>query len=638
MLIDKTTIKPGESLNGFLLRVAERNGMAQIKQLLAPFNIKPRISYSEEQVARIAAELEWDVEELLRVNPRYGATVPRFNARFMPARRTALCPHCLKEADHLQTAWDNVLITACTKHKNLLVDRCPNCLQHLTHERVCVRYCDCGQDLAQIKTEQADPYLVAISAKLLGQQVPELEYLPEGLRQQTPEDLDGFLWYLHCYSDIISTKQVMSRPYPSTTADAVRIMLSSIKPILEDWPQGFYRLLKNLEEKAEGDSAGISKQLGHWYRMLFTKYGSESFQWIHDAFARYVTEHFAGTLNARTSRIPRGLSQIKGWVSVSEAKIMLGVQGQRIRVALDNGDIEGIVRTHGPDRDYCFVRRADIERIKHARSAYWTGREVCRQLAITKTQLQRLVEAGAFSRYEADQRPPLVEADYLSTEVQGFMQKLEDSLESKLLKPENRKSLSDILVSRAANAQQVLRVYQAVVRGELKPRDIIQEKTGLARFIFDADEINEVNAVDLGGTTLTMTQVCEITGWKADAVVQWVRAGLLPARHVPNGASKATLIRVDALVRFMQQYLVLAGVASAGGSKSKYLIQALEAAGCTPVSFRNEKDVRFAVLLPYQELSTALKSLRPLNDGADSRTGVHNQLQSPVPQDQATAM
>lgn len=606
MLIANINLKAGESINGYFLRVAEANGMAHIRHFLAPFNIKPRVSYGKEQLVRMAAELSLNADDLVRANPTMGAMIPSKNARFIPVGRSAVCPHCLAEEGFLRAAWDNVLVTSCVKHGNLLVDRCPACEMPLTLERASVGFCDCGQHLSKIKTTQADPFLVALSAKLQGVTAEELEMLPLGMREQQPDELDGFLWYLHCYADESNATDSMTRPYPVETNDAVRMMLGNIKAVLTNWPDGFHRLMTALESKSDGDSAGLSKQLGHWYRMLYTKYGTDHFQWMHDAFAQYVTEHFAGTLNDRTSRIPRGLTQIKGWISIAEAKNILGVQSQRIRVALDAGSLEGVVRSSGAQRDFCFIKRAEIECIKAARESYWSAREVQRRLEITKTQMERLIEAGAFNRHAENQRPPLVDDEFLGSEVQAFMSTLESRVMNRPLDPARSRHLGDVVVTRAANAQQVLQIYQSVVRGELKPCSINPEVMGLHRFVFDADEIDEICSVNLGGTTITMTQLCEISGWKADVVAQWVRSSHLKAKHVPNGAKKATLIRIDDLIKFMQSFVVMADVASAAGTSSRHLDRNLSSKGASTISFENSDGVRFGLLLPMPELSKAI--------------------------------
>ena len=327
-------------------------------------------------------------------------------------------------------------------------------------------------------------------------------------------------------------------------------------------------------------------------------------------------QHFAGTLNDRTTRVPRGLTQIKGWVAIAEAAHMLKIQGQRLRVALDSNRIQGEVRSSGAQRDFCFIRQSEIDRIKTERSNYCSGRDVQRRLDITKIQLIRLVEAGAFHRYDEEQRPPLVDFDYLESEVIAFLDSLEKFYEFRAIEPSHRKNMSDVVVTRASNAQQVLLVYQHIVKGNLRARAIDTNGKGLNRFIFDADEINEVCAVDLGGTTLTMTQVCEITGWKSEVLSQWIKAGLLTAKYIPNGATKATLIRMDDLIRFMQNHLVLADVASAGKTKSSFLIKSLESRDCPVMSFKNDAGVRFGVLMRHADLANVIRKSTAANECA----------------------
>lgn len=611
MLIDQSPIEAGESINGYFLRLAEANGMLHMRFLLHPHAIRLRVSYGAEQLERLASIYGLDSAGLLGANPLAGADEPIRNARFMPINRSAVCPHCLREGSVLRLAWSNVLVTSCTRHRVLLEDRCSNCETPLTWNRSSARFCDCGQDLAYLPTRAAPSFHVALSAKLLGEDLPELSLLPQGMRDQPAANLDDFLWYLHCYADKPDSIATMRRPYPALREDVDKIIESTLEPVLRHWPHGFHDLLHRLDQASDQDSAGLSKQFGHWYRMLFNKFGGAGFAWVHEAFGRYVTQHLPVTLNDRTSRIPRGLAKIKSMVSVAEARAILGVQSQRLMAELDAGRIKGHLREGSTERTFGFIPRTEIDQILQARTEYMSAREVMRRLGVTKTQLERLVEAGAFHRYVDGELPALIDGPYKATEVDHFMEMLRTQVKKGApLPPERRQTLGSVVVTRASNAQEVLRVYKAVVRGELCPAMMDLDVAGLDRFVFDAQEIDALGAVDRGGSTLTLTQVCEITGWKPEVVAKWVQAGLLSATQVPNGAKKSTLIRIDDLVRFQQRFLVFADLAAASGGMSRYLLEGFERSGGVPLAFDNGSGVRYGMLAPYEEIAKVLKQLR----------------------------
>ncbi len=630
MIIDRTPIHEGEALNGYFLRSAQANAHLGLSGLLGMSRVSHRVAYPHDQLRRLADQLGWELSALCKANPAFGHEDPRLNARFMPGRRQAFCPHCLADdraqgaegADGLmRLAWNNVFVTACTRHRVRLVDHCSQCEAPVSYLRTRLQACDCGQELHRIPAEAAGAFELAIAAKLTGEHLPECDLLPAGLREQAPDGLDRFLWFMHCHADRSGRVKVMKRAGVMNTAQAVAVLTATIEPLLTDWPRGFARFLEVIERAEDHNSAGLSKQLGSWYRRFVGEFNGPAYQWIHDEFAAHVSRHFAVTLNARTRHIPSGLIQIQGWTSVGEAARGLGVRAERVRAALDAGRITGTVRTAGESRDHCFVRTDEVERIRQARARHVTAQQVCLTLGVTRAQLDRLVQAGGFKKYAPDERPALVDDPFLLDEVAGFEQAVVGRLLPVDLPPNRQRRLADFAVTRSMRADEVHEVYQAIVRGDLRPRGLADQRPGLGCLVFDGDEVRALCAREAqDGLTLTLSQACEMTGWKPEVVTQWVKAGLLPARWVANGASRTTLIRVEDLVRFQCTHLVLSDVAAASGKLSRYLHEGLKAMGCPARSFKNAAGASFGLVVPYADLGPGLLTCRSGGLRADSDT------------------
>lgn len=63
------------------------------------------------------------------------------------------CPDCLNEANYHRKIWDLIFVTACSFHKKLLVDTCPNCENKIHWNRNKVGLCNCGFELKYADAE-----------------------------------------------------------------------------------------------------------------------------------------------------------------------------------------------------------------------------------------------------------------------------------------------------------------------------------------------------------------------------------------------------------------------------------------------------------------------------------------------------
>lgn len=331
----------------------------------------------------------------------------------------------------------------------------------------------------------------------------------------------------------------------------ISFLEANLAPVLANWPQGIQQLLTRIDAASPNHSAGVSKQLGNWYRGLHRSFGQDRFQWLHDQVAQFVAEHLVLTINDRVSRIPSSFGQIKGWLSVVEAAHVIGVAPERLRQALRDGEVEGEVRRGGSDRDFRFIRREVVEALRHHRARYVDARRAMTILDVTKTQLRRLVDAGGGVSHDASDRPSLVDAPYLNEELVALM----DAIGSRHQPWQSGRHglpvvLGDIKAVRGRVEDYVLRAYRAILRGDVVPREIRDSATGLNRFVFDEDEINFVALPSPHDGRMTLTQLCDMTGWKHESIAKWVVNGFLMAERIPNGSTMTTLIRFDDLVHF----------------------------------------------------------------------------------------
>lgn len=158
----------GESLNGFVHRLAERNG-AKPRALLSFMGRRPfpvRLGYGT-VLADLAALSGREPEELQAmagtISPLRAGHDASFNARVFLGQvvsglqvrswRRAVCPACLAEERHHRASWELVFVQACAVHRCGLVTACPSCSVPLDWNTSELAKCSCGRALDALPSE-----------------------------------------------------------------------------------------------------------------------------------------------------------------------------------------------------------------------------------------------------------------------------------------------------------------------------------------------------------------------------------------------------------------------------------------------------------------------------------------------------
>lgn len=179
-LLLRSAIQEGESLKGYLMRLALLNGYRNLGWLLHSADVPPaaldRGTISLDGLAamtgRDVCELEaiyWPASVIHRHRPsqhRLGhTTIPSW---LLNVRRPRVCPRCIRESRPMQRAWEIAWTTSCPRHGNYLVSQCSRCRKPLSWNRPWLHRCDCGFGLPALPVRKAPPAEIALSA-LLGE-------------------------------------------------------------------------------------------------------------------------------------------------------------------------------------------------------------------------------------------------------------------------------------------------------------------------------------------------------------------------------------------------------------------------------------------------------------------------------------
>ena len=151
---------PGESLNGFVRRLAERNGITprELMSFEKRADVFP-VSTTDDVIEglRILSDREFDVLSRMAARPsgigrldQYeslahevcGQPISSLHGR---QRLRAVCPACFAQGEpYHRLAWEYLFVGACHVHRCELLVQCPGCSEVLNWNRTHLAVCQCG--------------------------------------------------------------------------------------------------------------------------------------------------------------------------------------------------------------------------------------------------------------------------------------------------------------------------------------------------------------------------------------------------------------------------------------------------------------------------------------------------------------
>lgn len=171
--------RTNESFNGFLLRLATENRYAGIDEVLCvartvgahiPSNLID-IRCDAAALAELGRLSSGNPDNLLRYRAKDLAKEAiyfhdcRIDRDALLARRSQVCPACLRESGYADAGWDLACVTACSKHHSLLLDACPSCAAPIAWNRPHLFRCgNCAYDLRSAADRTADEHTLWTSS------------------------------------------------------------------------------------------------------------------------------------------------------------------------------------------------------------------------------------------------------------------------------------------------------------------------------------------------------------------------------------------------------------------------------------------------------------------------------------------
>ncbi len=246
-----------------------------------------------------------------------GVTLPLLDTGSLQKRlraesRGAFCPRCLAEAAYHRLLWVPVAVSACLRHRSLLVHRCGRCGAPPTVRDIVATTCRaCGADLTTCSSVSVEGDALGLFAQqvmqswLLSEPLPRdsafpLPDLPAKVAYRIVDGLRllvqgaGASWpYLHRSP---RGAEDVAPGFFLTPAQSYSVYATALKALLH-WPRGFHEFLDAYTARDAGDggqnSGGLAPKLGTFYSAwVGRRWRHEAFDFLQEAFDQYLLDRY----------------------------------------------------------------------------------------------------------------------------------------------------------------------------------------------------------------------------------------------------------------------------------------------------------------------------------------------------------
>jgi hypothetical protein len=372
--------KADESLMGYIIRLTEQNGYSSSSWIILSAGLTSKINRfclfvcgPPESFRDLASYTGTTTSELSSAtydyHTFYGFPVPASSIRFGDPK---VCPACLSESLYCRRIWDLCAVTVCSRHKCLLMDQCPNCMEPISWLRNRVSVCRCEFDW-----REAEVRPVATSEMALTCHVHDLCGLPVDasiFRSQFHQSpfmnlmLGNLLLVLFFLAGLYKGVSISTGRHllPRGRNSDFHALLTNTYSVFEDWPNNFYQFLRWWSERQRKVplirnrlKSTLYRDFGKFYIGLYSVLADRQFDFLRDAFLDYLLGEWDGGDLPSAQKQNTGKHLTDKYVLKSDAVRLLSSDKRQVTLLIKTGRLTTEVRSKGMKR-LIFVDVADI--------------------------------------------------------------------------------------------------------------------------------------------------------------------------------------------------------------------------------------------------------------------------------------
>jgi len=619
--------KHGESLHGYLVRMAERNVFESPSWFLSMCGEKFISARTDRVIPKLARVLRRSVPELrslgLFPEPKAGPLGVRFlssaiHGPLVDQTRSKICPLCLAEDPYLRLLWELRPLTCCPHHGARLVWQCPACREPLRYKRAKVYECTCGQDLREIAPDAADSSELCLS-RLLEAKATGAELASDGchpdVRRLSLNDLSRLVAFLGCYSggNRIEKRAVIYQRGPSEWS---KVALAGAQ-VLHGWPQCFKGYLDDLRHRHEkGESqTRLTGAFSRFYRHATLFFDAPQYEFFLREFAEYINTFWPhGKIRSRNTRLRHLIVDDRRRIHGSEAMKMLGVSRDQLIEMIENGKLTGTVARSGR-RVWIFVEAESLERFKSMRVARLSLKQARRRLSVSMRVAAAMADAGLLEELFGTRRRGRIR--YVSEEsVQKIIGAFVGSRSARVPRASDPISLGWAMQFVPGGVVWVPKLVKAVVAGRVRPLAETFPGAGLCAFGFERRSLMALTAEARRDAEqpLALYEAARIFGVRDEIMYLLADAGLFEC-VASNDGRRARFVTRPEVERLKARYARASELGRCFGVSAAMVRKRLREGGVTPAFHRTGRNHAFYLFDRGKAEAMLLRAERRVPDG-----------------------
>ncbi|MBX8573808.1 TniQ family protein [Pseudomonas cichorii] len=557
-----------ESLYGYLYRLAHANGLAGLEVIAMH---RSCVAAGQAEWVQIHSSVSWllSVEEL--VHPATDAI------KVWSLQHRKCCSQCLEESQHWRALWDLTLATCCPVHKNSLQDHCSVCGAQFKPGVMETFECtECGTSLSfGANPIRADSMALWVTCEF----ERRLRHRPTNSDPLSHLTINEFHELAKRFG-VRESHSVLDKPLKLAGAGALAAAIplaTAAGQILKDWPHGFWAFLDKLAITRQAVPGWkLRSVFGQTYKDIHSGLKGAAFQFVRNAFGRYVESRWEGPLARRNRYLCSDTITSHRWVSIQAAAKKVNVPPALLHRMVANGELSHREMNYPSGRIGLVVDYSELtmcaEQLKHAVSL----EEAADCLSITKPRVRQLLGAGLLRPLGGKPSP-------------GEQWWIDGSSLSHLGTALPCPPITDGLVSITQLAKLELptkgsfvELIASIQGGEItayvvNPDDDI----ALGKWLVPRCRITSIYSSD---PNLSVVEAAFLLGVKQEVAYALIRSGLLTSYPIRSGRRTAKCVPQEAIRDFNQSFVLGPELARINKTSLKSIPSIMREHGVLPVA------------------------------------------------------
>ncbi|CRL12815.1 hypothetical protein NIT7321_03695 [Phaeobacter italicus] len=521
MNLRSTTPEDGESLLGFLRRLAAMNAYAHLGDFLSLVEVRYGRPMQED-LPILAGKLGVDVGVLERTAPHSSPDFATLDWRFQRSEVDPFCPACIQDGRVWKQSWRHSLVSACPEHGLVLQSLCPRCGVTPSSTKGGFRTCECGYQLQDFQRVEATAGEVHIARLIEAAGRKSLEENIGPWKADVPGDISRFLFFLATSDHSTRSDKPGKMPLPRTL-EATRDFMVPVHDLLADWPRAFDRNVEKRLNSGPQKFNSAPARLGKWYQRLMSFRGA-AFDPFEERVGKTVGRVFDGSYAGALTP-----DEGREWISAAKAAKLLRIRAERLVSAVSDGVVTGRLQHSGHGHRHTTIPMGEVDRLRDLRARFVSSKDAGEFLGVAKKQFSLLIECGFVQTASGDAKHPLVDGSVDLPALIALVDRIRDEIAPA---PPNGRQVRfrDLNLRRTTDRKALFQLLRQIRDGQIHPVAASKDDQ-LADFAFCGEEVDRFIKGVSGPAPLTARDVADLTGWKHECVTHWCKEGLLKSSH-----------------------------------------------------------------------------------------------------------